>query len=214
MRFALDVRWEFSRSKLDLGDLNLLMKPVFLSIAFMSWVTFAFGQGAVGPVRFQPGSDVLLRAQSPSPGPGATDKGNKEVIGQGLTMLHTGNPNSLFWKENMDISGAGQLVNADFLWDGSSKILYAFGRITLRCTRGFKTDDLNVLLGIYGKRNFLSKPVGSGWWLVSLEKDQCDAPQAGLYGCKFSQSGQQLACGRMELNPGINDMEVVDAVRF
>jgi len=99
------------------------------------------------------------------------------------------------------------------LWDSSSKILYAFAHTTLRCSHG-KSVEGDILIAIYGKKNYLGKPPGSGWWMVDLQQDQCRAPQAGLYGCKFSASGDTLACGHAELDPRINDMAITEATRF
>jgi hypothetical protein len=186
--------------------LSLLLMTVAASIA-------ALAQGAVGPVTFQVGGDLQKRVLSPSPGPGATNQTKRAVIGRGKTTMDTGDAKNSSWSETLDVSGAGQVVSTDMLWDGSSKILYAFAQTTLRCTHG-KTVDGGVLAGIYGKKNFLGKPLGSGWWVVALEQGQCEAPVAGLYGCKFDGLGQTLACGRAELDPRINDMAIVEATRF
>ena len=189
-----------------------------ISSLILSGITLAasisvFAQGANGPVTFQPNPDLQKRASSPSPGPGATNQTKKEVIGQGKTMIDTGDPKNSSWDETIDLSGAGQVANVNLLWDGSSKIFYAFAHATLRCTHG-KTTDTDILIGIYGKKNFLGKMPGSGWWVVDLQQDQCHAPSAGLYGCKFGSSGEALACGRAELDPRINDMAIVEAMQF
>ena len=184
---------------------------VFVGIFFVA--ISAWGQGVSGPVTFQAGVDVQKHVLSPSPGPGATNQAKKAVIGKGKTMIDTGDPKNSFWTETIDISGAGQIVNADMLWDGSAKILYAFAHTTLRCTHG-KSLDGDVLVAIYGKKNFLDKPAGSGWWVVGLDKDQCEATVPGLYGCKFSPSGQSVACGRAELDTRVNDMAIVESMRF
>ena len=173
----------------------------------------ARAQGATGPVTFQPGAEVQKHVLSPSPGAGATNQAKKAIIGRGKTMIDTGDPKNSFWTETVDISGAGQVASTDMLWDGSSKILYAFAQSTLRCTHG-KTTETGVLVGVYGKKNFLGKPAGSGWWVVDLQEGQCQAPAAGLYGCKFDVSGQPLACGRAELDARINDMAIVESTRF
>ena len=70
----------------------------------------------------------------------------------------------------------------------------------------------NIVVGIYGKRNFLEKSPGSGWWVVSLARRSVIT--AGLYGCKFSAQGDIEACGRSELDPRINDMAIVQSSRY
>jgi len=125
-------------------------------------------QVAAGPVTFQLGPELQARYQSPSPGKGATNSTKKAVIGSSKTAIDTGNSKNSFWTEAVDLSGTGVVSNADMLWDGSSRILYAYSQMTLRCTHG-KTIDGGILIAIYGKKNFLSKPrvpVG-GWWIFS-----------------------------------------------
>jgi len=157
--------------------------------------------------------DIQSRYASPAPGPGASGKAKKAVIGTGKTSIDTGDPKNSFWTESVDLSGTGTVVNADMLWDGSAKIFYAFAHTDLRCAHG-KSIEGNVLIGIYGKKNILGNSAGAGWWVVDLAKNECEAPLAGLYGCKFDSRGNSLACGRAELDPRINDMAIVEATRF
>jgi len=142
------------------------------------------------------------------------DQANKQaVIGQGKASIDTGDPKNTFWSEPADLGGAGTVAPADMLWDASSKIFYAFSHISLRCTHG-KVTEADVLIGMYAKRNVLSRTPGTGWWVVELAQNQCQAPLAGLYGCKFDAQGNNLACGRAELDPRLNDMSIVEATRF
>ena len=83
----------------------------------------------------------------------------------------------------------------------------------VRCTHG-KPVEGDILIGIYGKHNFLEKSPGSGWWVVSLAENECGVAQAGLYGCKFSAQDDIEACGRSELDPRINDMAIVESSRY
>ena len=189
-------------------------------IAFFSWLlvglltcaVVAAGQ-ATGPVIFQVAPELQQRHASPSPGPGATGQTKQAKIGRGNAAIDTGDPKSTFWTEPIDLSGAGTVVNADMLWDATARIFYAFARTSLRCTHG-KAIEGNVLIGIYAKRNILSKTAGSGWWVVDLAQNECQAPLAGLYGCKFDSQGNNLACGRAELDTRVNDMAIVEATRF
>ena len=184
-----------------------------VSLLLLLFNAAALGQSSNGPVNFQVSQDIQNRYNSPIPGPGATGQTKKAVIGEGSTSIDTGDPKNSFWTESTDLSGAGVVVNADMLWDASSKILYAFAHTNLRCAHG-KTIEGNVLVGIYGKKNILSKKPGSGWWVVQLAQNQCQAPLAGLYGCKFDPQGNNLACGRAEVDARINDIAIVEATRF
>jgi len=184
-----------------------------LSLVVSLFAIAAIAQGASGPVNFQVSAEMQSRYTSPVPGPGATGQTKKAVIGTGKTAIDTGDPKNSFWTETVDLSGTGTVVTADMMWDSSSKILYAFTHTDLRCAHG-KSIEGNVLVGIYGKKNVLSKTPGAGWWVVELAQNQCQAPLAGLYGCKFDPQGNVLACGRAELDPRINDMSIVEATRF
>jgi hypothetical protein len=182
---------------------------VVIFLVLLSTTVISAAQGALGPVSFEPSADLQKRALSPSPGSNAM---KKSAIGRGKTSIDSGDPKSMFWTESVDLS-AGNVVNTDMLWDTSSKIFYAFAHTTLRCTHG-KTVEGDILVGIYGKKNFLGKTTGSGWWVVDLQQGQCQAPLAGLYGCKFGAGGQILACGRAEIDQRINDMAIVESTRF
>ena len=185
------------------------MIRVLVFLAILATAVVSAAQGSLGPVSFEPSADLQKRALSPSPGSNAM---KKSTIGRGKTSIDSGDPKSLFWTESVDLS-AGDVVNADMLWDSSSKIFYTFAHTTLRCTHG-KTVEGDLLVGIYGKKNFLGKTTGSGWWVVDLQQGQCQAPLAGMYGCKFSAGGQILACGRAEVDQRINDMAIVESTRF
>jgi hypothetical protein len=188
---------------------------IFFSLLLIVFAATAgcLAQGATGPVTFQPGSDLQQRILSPTPAAGATKQSQQAAIGSGKTTIDTGDPKNAFWNEAVDLGGNGVVVNADMLWDASSKILYAFAHTSLRCTHG-KSTEADILIGIYGKKNFLGKSPGSGWWVVNLAQSQCQAPIAGLYGCKFDSQGSPLACGHAELDTRINDMAIVESTRF
>lgn len=186
---------------------------MLLCITVLAFSVAAVAQGVAGPVAFHPAPELLARYQSPGPGKGATNSTKKAVIGSGKTAIDTGDPKNSSWTEAADLSANGEVTNVDMLWDASSKILYAFSQMTLHCTHG-KAVNGAVLVAIYGKKNFLSKPPGSGWWMVDLQQGQCQAPLAGLYGCKFGTDGEAYACGRAEVDPRINDLAIVEATRF
>jgi hypothetical protein len=185
----------------------------FLLLSGMLACAIAAAGQATGPVIFQVGPDLQKRYLSPAPGSNAAKQSKQAVIGHGKASIDTGDPKNAFWDEPTDLSGAGTVATADMLWDASSKIFYIFAHTSLRCTHG-KVADADVLIGIYGKRNILGKTQGSGWWVVDLAQNQCQAPLAGLYGCKFDPQGNNLACGRAELDPRINDMAIVEATQF
>lgn len=128
---------------------------LFLSV-LLTGASACVAQSASGPIAFQPGSDLQKRSLSPSPAAGATKQSKQAAIGHGRAIIDTGDPKNSFWNEAVDLDGAGNVVNADMLWDASSKILYAFAHTNLRCTHTKSTEG-DILIGIYGKKNFLEK---------------------------------------------------------
>jgi hypothetical protein len=192
--------------------MNRTLTFLSLLLGMFACAVAAAGQ-ASGPVIFQVGPDVQKRYLSPTRGPGATKQSRQAVIGHGKASIDTGDPKNTFWSEPADLGGAGTVAPADMLWDASSKIFYVSSHISLRCTHG-KVTETDVLIGMYAKRNVLSKTPGTGWWVVELAQNQCQAPLAGLYGCKFDAHGNNLACGRAELDPRLNDMAIVEATQF
>jgi hypothetical protein len=191
-----------------------MKRTVFLfSWLFVVLTVAGLGQSANGPINFQPGPEVQKRYASPAPGQGASKQSKQGAIGRGRTAIDTGDPKNSFWNEAIDLDGAGNVANTDMLWDAPSKILYLFAHTNLRCAHT-KSIEGDILIGIYGKKNFLGKSPGSGWWVVNLAQDECQAPQAGLYGCKFDPQGNVVACGRAELDPRINDMAIVESTKF
>lgn len=193
------------------------MKPTSfvysLLFVMLAAAALCLAQGATGPVAFQASSDLQKKVLSPVPGPGATNQSRQAAIGRGVATIDTGDPKNSFWNEPIDLGGTGIVVNTDMLWDASSKIFYAFAHTTLRCTHG-KSVEGDVLIGIYARKNFLGKKPGSGWWVVNLAQNQCQAPMAGLYGCKFDTEGIPMACGHAEVDPRINDIAIVESTRF
>ena len=92
----------------------------FLSLLAVQFLVAAAGLAQVvnGPISFQPGSDLQKRVLSPSPAAGATKQSKQATIGRGQTMIDTGDPKNSFWNEAADLDGAGNIANADMLWDG------------------------------------------------------------------------------------------------
>ena len=54
---------------------------------------------------------------------------------------------------------------------------------------------------MYAIGNKAGKPVGSGYYIVSLNAGQCAAKKAGAYGCKFDTDGNRGDCRGGELGP-------------
>ena len=66
-------------------------------------------------------------------------------------------------------------------------------------------------MALYAKGNKANKPVGSGWYLVSLNAGQCSAKKAGTFGCKFDANGNPTECGAATVNNATGEIDVIVA---
>jgi len=146
------------------------------------------------PVKVAPPAAVRDKANDPKPP--ASAKQVKE-IGKGKAHVNTANTpddTDSLWVEKIDIDGDGNVDEASVLWDDEDKVLYLYKDGTFTCANG-GTGAGGMLVAVYGKGNSHGKPAGSGWWAVELDKSECAAQAAGLYGCAFDAKGASTACG-------------------
>ena len=146
------------------------------------------------PVKVAPPAAVRDKANDPKPP--ASAKQVKE-IGKGKAHVNTANTpddTDSLWVEKIDIDGDGNVDEASLLWDDEDKVLYLYKDGTFACSKG-GTGSGGMLIAVYGKGNSHGKPAGSGWWAVELDKSECAAQAAGLYGCAFDAKGASTACG-------------------
>lgn len=147
-----------------------------------------------GPVKVAPPAAVRDKANDPKPPASA-----KQVksVGKGKATANTANTpddTDSLWVEKVDIDGDGNVDEASLLWDDEDKVLYLYKDGTFTCSNG-GTGSGGMLIAVYGKGNSHGKPAGSGWWAVELDKSECAAAAAGLYGCAFDAKGASTACG-------------------
>ncbi len=171
-------------------------KTTVLSLlAAVAGAAAALAQGAPqAPVKVQVPASVKAKADAPAPPASA-----KQVksIGKGKVAANTANTpddTDSLWIEKIDVDGDGNVDEASLLWDDEDKVLYIYKEGTFICARG-GTGAGGMLIAIYGKGNTHGKPAGSGWWAADLDKSECAAQAAGVYGCTFDASGNSTACG-------------------
>ncbi len=155
----------------------------------------ALAQGtSQAPVKVQPPAAVKEKANTPAPPATAT---KATSVGKGKLTAHTANAagdTDSMWVEKIDIDGDGNVDEASLLWDDEDKVLYMWKDGTFTCANG-GTGSGGMLIAIYGKGNSHNKPAGSGWWAAELDKDECAAKTADVYGCNFDANGNPTACG-------------------
>lgn len=149
---------------------------------------------APAPVKVQVPAAVKEKANSPAPPANAKQA---KSIGKGKASANTANSaddTDSVWVEKIDADGDGSVDEASLLWDDEDKVLYIDKDGTFTCANG-GTGTGGMLIAVYGKGNSHNKPAGSGWWAAELDKSECAAEAAGLYGCAFDAAGASTACG-------------------
>jgi hypothetical protein len=151
-----------------------------------------------GPVKVNPPSSVIDKAKSPAP---PADAKKATSIGKKKVKINTANSaddTDSIWVEHLDIDGDGNAEAASLLWDDEDKVLYLYADGTFTCANG-GTGKGGMLIALYGDGNTHKKPVGSGWYVVGLDKGECGAKAAGTFGCKFDTQGNATACGAAKI---------------
>jgi hypothetical protein len=148
-------------------------------------------------------------AMSPTPPANATRKGQKNSIGKGSATVTAPSP-SPYWEHAQAMGGVIQAtVETAFLHDETNGILYAYRDGDFNC--GDKHMSGHVLEALYTAQNKAGKPAGSGWYAAELNKGECGAPVAGLYGCRFSAEGQHTECGHVAIDGRTGEANVEPA---
>ena len=186
---------------------------VILILAF-SFVLFAVPglaqQGNGTGVVLKPSQEDLNKAENPAP---PADAQQKTSIGKdGLTVNTANLPGDTdsFWIQQIDIDGDGTAESANLICDDEDRILYFYYEGDFKCKNG-KTESGAALIGVNGKDNPRKRPAGSGFFAVSLDKDECGAEEAGLWGCRFDAIGNPTACGTVAIDDKYDDIIIMAA---
>lgn len=153
------------------------------------------------------GSALIAKASSPAPPANAKNQAKKDSIGKGKAVVKASQPSS-FWAEEVDVDDDGTVETSDFLYDAQRGVVYTYREDDFSCPNG-KPESGSILEALYAKGNKAGKPVGSGWYAVSLNAGQCSAQQAGMFGCRFDASGNATACGAITVNNATGEVDIV-----
>ena len=184
------------------------------TVLFLSLLVAALGAALIyaqtapqGPVKVQPPASVQGKANAPPPA-GAT---KSTTVGKGKVAVATANAagdQDSFWVEEIDIDGDGNVERTDLLWDDEDKVLYLYADGTFTCTKG-GTGEGAMLIAVFGQGNPYKKPAGSGWYVVELDKLECGAQAAVVFGCRFDAKGNATACGEATIDAKNDDIVIV-----
>ena len=117
---------------------------------------------------------------------------------------------SVSWAEQIDVDGDGQVDQATLAWDAKDRVLISDKSGTFTCADGSQGSG-ELLVAVNGQGNRWNRPVGSGFWLASLNKGQCGTQTTTTWGCKFDVSGNPTACGVAKLDEKNEDLIIVVA---
>ena len=187
-----------------------MKKVSVLVILIAAGVSLALAQTTTQTApKVKVGTQLTVKASTPSPGSTAKSNATKTSIGKGPTTARATQPSS-FWTEEMDVDDDGTVETSDFLYDAQRGMLYTYREDDFACPNG-NPESGDILMALYAKGNKANKPVGSGWYLVNLNAGQCAAKTAGTFGCKFDASGNPTECGAATVNNATGNIDVVVA---
>jgi hypothetical protein len=147
---------------------------------FIAGLAFAFGLASnvsaqstaaqQGAPTVKTGSTMKAKAASPAPSPAAKNQAKKTTIGKGKAAAKASGPSS-YWTEEVDLHDDGSVETTEFLYDAQRGIVYAYGEDDFTCANG-KPEKAAILQAAYATGNKAGKPVGSGYYVVSLNAGQ------------------------------------------
>jgi hypothetical protein len=156
---------------------------------------------------------VAAKAASPAPAP-ANAKTTKSA-GAGKQTVSTANSASdddSFWVEKVDLDGDGDTEDSNLVWDDEDKVLFAYSVGAFTCRNG-GTATAGLLVATNAEGNPRKRPAGSGFWVAELDKGECGAQAAALWGCTFDASGNETACGVATLDEKNDDLIIATAAK-
>ena len=133
---------------------------------------------------------------------------NKEKV----STANSATDDDSFWSERIDVDGDGDVEDTNVVWDDEDKILFAYSSGAFSCKNG-GTATAELLVATNAAGNPRGRPAGSGFWLADLDKGECGAQAAGLWGCKFDATGSETACGVAVLDEKNDDLVIATAVK-
>lgn len=180
-----------------------------LVIAFVAGSALVLAQGtAMGP-SVKP---AAVAAKAAAPAPPASAKTTKTAGGD-KTKVSTANSASdddSLWVEKLDVDGDGDVDDTNLVWDDEDKVLFAYSTGTFACKNG-GTAQAGLLVAANAAGNPRNRPAGSGFWVMDLDKGECGAQAAAMWGCKFNASGTETACGVATLDEKNDDLVIATA---
>ena len=175
---------------------------------FTAAASLAVAQSTATGPSVKPGA-VAKRAGAAPPAGAKTTKsagGNKLTV----STANSATDDDSVWVEKLDVDGDGDVEDTNLVWDDEDKVLFAYSVGAFACKNG-GTATAELLVATNGAGNPRKKPAGSGFWLADLDKGECGAQAAALWGCKFDASGTETACGVAAIDEKNDDIVIATA---
>ena len=148
-------------------------------------------------------------AAAPAGAKTAKSAGGKKAM---VSTANSATDDDSFWAEKLDVDGDGDVEDSNLVWDDEDGILFSYTVGAFGCKNG-GTATAELLIGINAAGNPRKRPAGSGFWLADLDKGECGAQSAAMWGCKFDASGAETACGVATLDEKTDDLVIVAAAK-
>jgi hypothetical protein len=135
------------------------------------------------------------------------------ALGQGALGV-AATPNAVAWFEMVDIDSNGTPEKVGFMWDATSKVIYAYTHDPVTLDDG-STADKGLLVAQFGDGNTKNRPMGSGFWAYATSRDTTSATEVAgtLYGCRFDKYGEETECGPGTWSRVNNDFDISTKVK-
>lgn len=136
--------------------------------------------------------------------PAKSAGGNKAKV----STANSATDDDSFWVEKVDVDGDGDVEDTNLVWDDEDGVLFAYTVGAFSCRNG-GTATAELLVATNAPGNPRKRPAGSGFWVADLDKGECGAQAAAMWGCKFDASGNETACGVAVLDEKNDDLTIV-----
>ena len=116
------------------------------------------------------------------------------ALGEGALGVRA-TPDAVAWFEMVDIDSNGTAEKVGFMWDATSKVMYAYTHDPVSLDDGTMADK-GLVVAQFGEGNTMNRPL-SGFWAYATARDTTSyrEVEGTLFGCRFDSSGEETECG-------------------
>jgi hypothetical protein len=139
----------------------------------------------------KPSAATITSAKDTKP---PANAGTSTTAGKGRLALNRANQGYV-WMQEVDYNADGTVENIEYFYDPVEKMTYHYVEGDFTCAAGTSRGYGGMLIAVYNNGNKLRKPAGSGWYVAELDKGECNAQAAALWGCRFDANGNVTVCG-------------------